>query len=432
MNRVKLFVRKSIIEMQLIVIILSFCIIPSISKAQDIKYGDVITINKAISLAITNHPNIKTAEATVRVYESRLGQMKSDYYPTINLNTGITRYSSGRDDTNFTSSINLNQNIYDFGKRESKVKIEDFNIASSREDLHNVRQQVILSVKKAYLSSLQAKASLMVAKEVVKQNFNHLKKASGFYEAGLKAKYEVTKAEADLSTSKTNLLKADNAFKISLTTLKNTMSVPYAPDFEIEDVPIIKTVDMNIDNLIQKALTNRQDYISLKLKQKAQETRVELQRAGNYPSITGNMQYGVSGDKSPFDKNWSVSAMLSIPIFTGFNTKYQIEEALATLSSLKSQTDALMNQIILDVRQSYLNILEAGQRIESAKISLKYAEESLELANGRYSAGIGSPIEVSDALATYSSAKNSLINAEYDYNIAVAELKKAIGEIETF
>ncbi|MFQ3573920.1 MAG: TolC family protein [Thermodesulfovibrionales bacterium] len=429
MSEVNTIVKKSPDNiLPMIILILLTLLIPYVATGEDIKENEVITIEKAVSIALSNHPDIRVAEANIRVYESRLGQMRSDYYPSISLNTGITRYSSGKDDTNFTSSINLSQNIYDFGKRESKVRIEDLNLASSSEELSNTRGQVILSVKKAYLAGLQAKASLEVAKEVVKQNYEHLKKARGFYETGLKARYEVTKAEADLANSKTNLLRADNVYRLAITTLKNAMAVPYAPDFELQDVLPAEMINQSVDSLIQKALSNRQDYTSLKLKQKAQETKVTLQRSLNYPSITGNMQYGISGDKTPFDKHWTVSAMLSLPIFTGFSTKYQIQEALATLSSIKAQTEALMQKIILEVRQAYLNMLEANQRIESAKMTLKYAEENLELANGRYAAGIGSPIEVSDALTTYITAKNSLINAQYDYNIAIAELKRAIGE----
>ncbi|MBI5559836.1 MAG: TolC family protein, partial [Deltaproteobacteria bacterium] len=51
-----------------------------------------------------------------------------------------------------------------------------------------------------------------------------------------------------------------------------------------------------------------------------------------------------------------------------------------------------------------------------------------DIANGRYRAGVGSPIEVTDAQVSYINAKTSYIRALSDYKVAQAALDTAIGE----
>ncbi|MCX8069405.1 MAG: TolC family protein, partial [Thermodesulfovibrionales bacterium] len=310
---------------------------------------------------------------------------------------------------------------------ESKVDIESLNLNSSREDFQFTRSQVIYNVKKAYYSAIQSKNALEVAKYVLKQYYQHYTKAKGFYEAGMKPRYELTKAEVDLSSSKVNLLKADNNYRIAMTNLKNAIAIYDAPDFEIADEPILIDDLQPVDDLIKKAFQTRQDYRSLELREMSQQKRIDYEKTGYYPFISANARYGYSGDKIPLDKSWLVGANLTVPIFSGFQTKYQVDEALSTLSVIQAQKESLRQKIVLEVRQAYLNAIDARQRLDSSEVTLRYAEENFELATGRYEAGVGSPIEVTDAITVYSNARNSYITAKYDLLTAIADLKRAVG-----
>ena len=95
--------------------------------------------------------------------------------------------------------------------------------------------QVTFGVKQAYYGLLQARRNRDVAREVVEQFQQHLEQAKAFFEVGTKPKFDVTKADVDLSNAKLNLLKAENAFRLGQVTLNNTMGMPEAPDYEIVD-----------------------------------------------------------------------------------------------------------------------------------------------------------------------------------------------------
>jgi outer membrane protein TolC len=127
------------------------------------------------------------------------------------------------------------------------------------------------------------------------------------------------------------------------------------------------------------------------------------------------------------DQEWSVGVTLTFPLFTGLSTKYQVDEAKANLDVFKANEDLLMQKVYLQVESAYLSLKEAAERISAGKIIVKQAEETVELAKGRYSAGVGSSIEITDAMITLNNAKMTYITALSDYSVAQANLEKAMG-----
>jgi outer membrane protein TolC len=79
------------------------------------------------------------------------------------------------------------------------------------------------------------------------------------------------------------------------------------------------------------------------------------------------------------------------------------------------------------VQQAFLNLRAAEERIPTAELGAQQAAENLEIATGRYAAGVGNPVEVTDAEVANTNAKTAYIQALYDYNVALANLDKAMG-----
>lgn len=421
-------------------ILLLIFIMPLEAGAEEvIKKGESLNLERCIEIALKKHPNIIAAMNAVNINQSRIGQAEANYYPQIDWSSGYSKFSSvssatsrfprSTDDSfdEYSSSIALRQNIYDFGKTATQTRIQRFNLNSSRSDLENISDQIIFNVKQAYYEVLRAKRNRDVASETVKQFEQHLEQAKGFYEVGTKPKFDVTKAEVDLSNSKLNLIKAENALRIARVNLNNTMGVPDAPEYTIEDILTFQKYKITFEDAIQRAYENRPDLKSLIARKNAAVSSIELAKKGYYPILSGNANYNWAGEKFPLEKEWNVGATLTFPIFSGFLTKYQVEESRANLNVLTANEEALRQGILLDIQQAYLNLQEAEERISTAELTVKQAEENLDLAKGRYAAGVGNPIEVTDALVAYSNAKTAYIQALYDYKVARASLEKAMG-----
>jgi len=398
-----------------------------------IKKGDILNLRQCIKIALKNYPDIIAARSTVGVNQSRIGQAKASYYPQIGLSSGYSRYSPASITTNhsfdeYTGRATLRQNIYDFGKTATQVKTQRLNLDSSRSDLKNISEQIIFKVKQAYFGVLKAQRQRAVATETVTQFQQHLKQAKGFYEVGTRPKFDVTKAEVDLSNAKLNLLIALNALRTAKADLNNALGIPDAPPYAIEDNLVFQKYDVTFKEALQRAYKQRPDFQSTNYRKKALEESVRLAKKGYYPTLSGNADYNWSGERFPLTHAWSVGVTLSFPLFNGFLTKYQVEEARKNLRVFKANEESLKQNISLEVQKSYLNLKEAEERIPVTELTVKQAKENLNIANGRYKAGVGNPIEVTDAEVALTNAKTAYIEALYDYKVAEASLVKAMGE----
>ncbi|MBI4620815.1 MAG: TolC family protein [Desulfobacterales bacterium] len=416
-----------------LVLLVFFFFVPFRVGAEGIiKKDEVLKLERCVEIALKKQPNIIAAMKAVNINQSRVGQAKANYYPQIDLSSGYSKSSpfssaSSRSSDEYSSGVSLTQNIYDFGKTATRVDIQRLNLDSSRVDLENVSDQVVFNVKQGYYRLLQSKRNRDVAEEAVRQFKKHLEQAKGFYEVGTKPKFDVTKAEVDLSNAKLNLIKAENAIRVARVILSNAMGVTDAPEYSLVDNLTFVRYDITFEDMLKRAYRQRADLTSILIKKKAAEASIEMSKKDYYPTLSGNAAYGRVGERFPLEDIWNVGMTVTFPLFSGFSTGYQVEEAIANLNLLKANEEALRQGILLEVQQAYLNLQEASERIFTAEMTVRQAEENLELANGRYAAGVGNPIEVTDAEVSLINSKTTYIQALYDYRIAQASIEKAVG-----
>ncbi len=415
-----------------IVLLIFFLCIPVQANSEEvIKKDEMLNLQRCIEIALKKHPDIIAATNNVNAYTNKVGQSRADYYPQINLYSGYSRISPAKSANgsydNYSTGVNINQIIYDFGKTSAQVNIQNLNLNAARTDLESISDRIIFNVKQKYFALLQSKRNKEVAEETVKQYQQHLEQAKGFFEVGVKPKFDVTKAEVDLGTARLNLIIAENALKTAKANLDNAMGIYDAPEYIIEDNLQMEKYTIIFDDAISNAYRNRPELKSIISRREAAAKAIELAKKGFYPVLTGNASYNWSGDNFPLDDGWNAGLTLSLPVFSGFLTKYQVEEAKANLNVQKANEESLRQSIFLEVQQAYLKFKEAEERIPVAELNVKQAQENFELADGRYSAGVGNPIEVTDASVALTNAKTAFIQALYDYKIAIASLEKAMG-----
>ncbi len=400
--------------------------------------GEMLTLNRCIDIALKQNPSIVASLNTVEVSRSKVGEARSGYYPQLSAQASYDRVqpipgtaaaSSGTAAYNqYASNVSLSQTLLDFGKTSSSVDVSKYNLESSRSDLSTTQDSIILSVKQAYYGVLQARRNRDVAADVIKQFQLHLDQAKGFYEVGTKAKIDVIKAEVDLSNAQLSLINAENALKIAWITLSTAMGIPDAPEYTIEDNLSFQKYPITLEEATARALENRPDLKSLIVKRQAAEANIDLQRTGYYPTLSGNASYNWAGESpSTIDHGWTAGVLLTVPLFSGFLTSHQVAEAKSSLYVARANEESQRLQVLLDVRQAFLNLQAAEASISTAELASKQAKENLDLANGRYTAGVGSPIEVSDAFATYVTAQANYTTSLANYKIAQANIEKSMG-----
>jgi outer membrane protein len=185
---------------------------------------------------------------------------------------------------------------------------------------------------------------------------------------------------------------------------------------------------VNDEALVAQAYANRPELRSIQAQQRATTEQVSALQKQYLPSVTGTAQYNWTGREYPLQQGWLWGVTLTVPLFDDILTTGQVGEARANLRGLQAQEDNLRQQIALEVRQSFLTLRQAEESIRVSEQTSVQARENLDIAEGRYAAGVGNIIELTDAQVSLTSAQANTIQALATYKTAVAQLEQAINQ----
>lgn len=420
-----------------IVTALAVLLYPNAAAAQEtIKKDTVLSLEDCIDITLKNNPAISSSFASQEAQRNRLSQTRSSYLPQIDASANYSRSDSesekgwsGAQD-GYSSSINAKQLIYDFGKTGLSSDIQENSYYSAVADTRNLIINTIYELKKAYYDTLLARESKHVYEQSVEQYQEQLKRAQAYYQVGTRPKIDVTTAQVNLNNAKLNLIQAENSLKKSYHVLLNVMGIyDPSPEFSLQMNNTLPEFSLTEEQALDTAMKNRQDLLGYKLKLESARQNVKLSRTGYAPSINATGSYGWSGGDFPLYDRWSVGAGVSIPIFSGLSTYNSVKEAQNNMLSAYYNLTSAEQDILLEIKEAYLNVQDSKSKIPVAEITRTQAQENYELAVGRYKVGVGNYIEVKDAETTLSDAKLAYIQAVFDYTLSIAALNKAMGII---
>lgn len=388
-----------------------------------------LSLQECIDIALSYHPTLIAAKESVNALEAKVPQSESSYYPKLSAETSSSRTKSPPVKDSYKVGTSLSQKIYDFGKTKANVDQAKANVNVSEEDLTKAKNDIVLNVKQSYYTLLQDQRLAKVNEAALSRAELNLKYARGFYEVGTKPKSDMIKAEVEVANARVNVIKSNNSLKISQVSLKNALGVDIDFPVKIEDTLIFEKVIFDIHELMTRALDSRAELRQIKAKLQSNQASLRLAKTGYLPDFTGSASLGYSGNEFPIDNVWSIGLTFTWTIFEGWLTPWKIKEAQANIRSLEASREALKQNVTLEVEQAYLSIQEASERIEATAKSVELAKENLRLAQGRYEAGVGTILELTDAQLSLTNAETTHIQALYDYRVAIAKLEKAIGKI---
>jgi outer membrane protein len=118
---------------------------------------------------------------------------------------------------------------------------------------------------------------------------------------------------------------------------------------------------------------------------------------------------------------------MNIPIFNGFLYSSEAKEATYRAQADAERTRNLRDQIVRDVRTAWLQANTAYRRIAVTAELLAQASMGLNLAQTRYQLGLSSIVELTQAQLQQTSAAIDKVNAQYEYELALATLDYQIG-----
>jgi TolC family type I secretion outer membrane protein len=402
-----------------------------------------LTLHGCVELAIRNQPAIKAARENVNAGQGRVAQAASPYLPQVSASTGYaeSRSSGGAlgdsISKTYTTSLSANQILYDFGRSGNTLDAARFGTRSAERDAERVVSEVILNVKRSYYALLAAGKLMAVARKALEQAESHLRQAEAFFRAGSKPRFDVTRAEVELNDAKLGVINAKNSVRLRTVELQNAMGLDPGKELEIEDILSAQVVIPEMKQALDESAKSRPELLKLEADIEAARAKVKAEESDYFPSLSVNGAYNWARGtaemgmfKGDIQNSWNAGIILTMPLFEGGVTKGRVGEARANLGALEAQRDTVKQSILIELHQAYADIESAAARIAVMESSLRNARDNLELAQGRYQAGVGVTIEVTDAQVASVNAETNHVQALYDYQLAAARLFKAMGKME--
>lgn len=399
-----------------------------------------LTLDDTIAMALKNNHSIKVAESEAEKADWDISTAKAGKEPSLSLSHNAMRSKSAESkilgtvipssiDNKFANSIDLTYPLYTGGKVEGTI--EKAKLGSKVADLGitKTQQQVKLDATTGYYSILQTRNIVKLSEESLDRLNAHLKNVEAQYGAGTVAKSDVLRSEVEKAKAEQSLIKANNSYELAVSSLNNVIGMPLDTKISVKEELKYEKYDKTLDDCIKVALANRPDLEQAAASVDIAKADIKVAKSGNKLTINAVASEKWSDKDFPGTDNntWSIGINANYNLFDSGLTKSKVRGTETTLSKATTQLQQARDAAQLEVRQAYLNMQEAEKRIETSQVAVVKAEEDYKIAQVRYSAGVGTNLDVMDSQVALTSAKTDYVQALYDYNTSRAKLDKAMG-----
>ena len=402
--------------------------------------GKALSVDEAVGIALDTQPAIQQRLADYQAAAFRVDEAFAPLLPQVTgvVNAPRTQTLISRRDPrngnqtvinpmgeNMAARVTLSQKIFDFGKTSATTEAARKVAESAQEDVELQRQAVTFLVKQNFILINFAQRLIRVQEQSLERADLNLRSARGFFEVGTRPKSDVARAEVDVANARVDLIRARNAERIARVALNTAMGIPADTPTQVQDILFYQQVQLDSKQLQTQALAQRPEYKQVRLRVAQAEAQLRRANRDFFPDVTGTGSYG--GVRNDLVEVWEIGVSLTWTLFDGGNMIAQVREKRALLESARSQVKVTELSIGQEVESAYLVVNEAQERIGATQTAVASAQENFRLAQGRFDAGVGTILELTDAQLFLTQAQNTEAQALADYRVALAALERATG-----
>lgn len=413
-------------------------------------------LRDCLSTGLVKNPNLKRLEARARQAEARVGEVlagrdfKFGLQGSYNATTPEIDFTipGGPPGTppqqgviipasSYAASALLSKLLTSFGQLESSGLLASVQADQERLNFFIARRDFVQATISGYLQILRSRALERLAKDTVKSWEEHLRQSNALLSNGVVARYDVLRAEVEVSKSRDSVTTADKAVDLAIISLKNLLGMKGEESFEILGDDAEEVLDheslkkIPLDEARRAALAKRSEMTLADCLVRQGETALRIARGTTNPNLNFFTTY--TSKTATFMSRtwqWQTGVALNFPLFTGGDRPARIRQAEEIIRQAAFAKEDTALRIGLEVESAWLSFKEAVQRRETALIQLAQAKEGLRLAELRYREHLSSSVELVDAQTACTSAQVNLENSRYNELEAALNLEKALGYFE--
>ncbi len=391
------------------------------------------SLHSAMLMAVSWHPGIKRAKAETERLKSMVDEVRSAYYPNVEmgLNSGMEK-DGYTDDNNKTNQLNVSieQMIYDFGSTGDRVDLSELNVTGASYEVEKEINDILYQTIGAYLQIVRYHQLSAAAKDRI-DGFSKIKDITKKRVAlGASAESDYSQASLRVAESLSNYNDYISQYKKWSATLDHLLNKKISSRIIIK---IPTEVEKLYNNLLRDNPTNT-DSPAIRIaraKIDIAKKQIDVQRNGHYPKITFKPYYEhdltVQSTSNSITKNrdrYGAFINVKIPLYQGGSVSSKVQQAQEALYSAQFNLDAEQNN-------AEQKIMEYSSQMRNTKISLKnklerersairtrnlYMSQYLELGTRSFS-------DLTSAESEIHQTKTDIINSNYTVsNLALESL----------
>lgn len=332
----------------------------------------------------------------------------------------------------FSNGISVNIPLYTGGLVEGQIDVAKLGKTNAQEEILRVEQATKYSAIQGYYGLLAYQELQGVYHEAVDNLQGHLDNVQAQYNVGTKARVDVLSSDVSLANAKTTAITADNNVAVAESNLNNILGLPLETKLNLADHQLpFDTYNISLQEATDYAMKYRPEVLQAAIAVQQAERNIDIANAGNRPTvaITGGNNWadntfpGIDANK----RSWNIGAGVTYNFYDGGATKAKVNQAKQDLLVARETEQKTREAVQLEVKQAYLNIRSAAQKVEETQTVVDQARENYRIQNIRYQAGVGINLDVLDAQLSLNEAQVNHIQALYDYNVGIAKLEQVMG-----
>jgi outer membrane protein len=415
------------------------------------KNPEAWTLLEIIDQALCHNPQTWQAWASARVQAAQVGNAKTAYLPTISLsvpmneskNSSSVSSSGGAGNisgssvplqSRATPTASLSYLLYDFGGRNARLDNALFALEAANWNQNVSIQNVMFGAVQAYYQMFAAQSAAEAALISWQTSDEILKATQLRHEVGAVAISDVLQAQTAATQAKLTLQQAEGNARISMGALATAMGMDAGPKLRVA-TPDYQNPDnereQDVNHLIDQAKSLRPDLAAAAAQIKAAEANIRAAEATGMPQISMSGTYGYNiSTINPTIASWTLGLQISMPLFNGFSTTYQVHSAKEQVALQAANRDQLEQTVSQAVWTGYHSMNTARETLRTSLVLLDNAEQNEGVLYGRYKAGAGNIIDLLNAQVNLANARVQLVQSRYNWSIAKAQLAQAIGRLD--
>lgn len=405
-----------------------------------------LSLASAVDIALQNNPATRAAWADARAAAAAYGSARGSWFPTISLSGSYIRsrglptpsssgISPAEDIDAKTATASLSYLLFDFGGRSSAVELSKQALLAADWTHNAVIQETVLNVETAFFNYAGAVAMLEADKISLSEAEANLAAAKERRRLGVATKADELQAQTAYSEAELAVQAAEGQVR----TARGALSVAMGFSADQTEGLMIETPEFpesgfseTIDRLIEKALANRADLQAVRVQVQAAEAKITQARSKMLPSITaqGSLSREWIDYLPGYNDIYSINLSLNIPLFNGLSHEYDLLKAKEDAEAARERARAYEQTVVFQVFSAHSAFLTADQRVKTTNDLLTSAQESEEVALGRYKEGVGSILDLLSAQRVLANARAVQINARLDWFVSLAQLAYYTGVLD--